>query len=310
MIDNNNLIKLFVRVPNGVSFNGAEVSAATGNEKKIYFDENDQILWVRGLSFGLTADQGTALATLIGSDKNKSVREIAQEVVNNVMDWQSTDANTVIDTLKEVLTWFNNLPEGDAGALALVNSVGHPTEYYTAQEAAAYNTEHAEDPGFESVSEGDVKTAGTGLYAMVENAVAGGLTSAGAKSGELLVNASTVGNKVEVESTTKLQNAVSAAETSIQSVSIAGVNATVSGNPNEKAAEITKLSLQGALFTNTYESSPLSYTYLGVTVSLKESNGELTYLNVDPSVLENRVTTLEEFDPWEEYSAPAQDPEP
>lgn len=309
MIDNNNLIKLFVRVPSGVSFNGAEVSAATGNDKKIYFDENDQILWVKGQSYGLTADQGTALATLIGSDTNKSAREIAQEVVNGIMDWQDADANTVIDTLKEVLTWFNNLPEGDAGALALVNSVGHPTEHYTAEEATAYNTAHAEDPGFEPVAEGDVKTAGTGLYAMVESAVAGGLTSADAKSGELLVDASVVGNKVEVESTTKLQNAVGAAETSIQSVSVAGVTATVTGDPNQKAAEITKLSLQGALFTNTYESTPLSYTYLGVTVSVKESNGELTYLNVDPSVLENRVTVLEEFDPWEEYSAPAE-PEP
>ena len=312
MIDNNSLLKLFVRVPSGVSFNGATVSATEGNQKKIYFDENDQVLWVNGVQFGLTDDQGSALAALIGTDTGKSVRTIAQEVVNGVMDWQDADANTVINTLKEVLTWFNNLPEGDAGALALVNSVGKPSTYYTAEEAAAYNTENSLESGDEGYKEeGDLKEAATGLYAQVENAVAGGITSADAKSGELLVDASVVGNKIEVESTTKLKNAVSAAETSIQTVSIAGQTLSITGDTNAKTASIAKADLQGALFTNSHESTPLSYTYLGITVSVKESNGELTYLNVDPSGLENRVTLLEEFDPWEQYSAPAEpEPEP
>ena len=314
MIDNNNLIKLFVRVPNGVAFNGAEVSTATGNDKKIYFDENDQILWVKGRSYGLTADQGTALATLIGSDTNQSVRAIAQDVVNNVMDWQGEDGNTIINTLKEVLTWFKNLPEGESGALALVNTVGKPSspavlyadyeEYNTAK-----GTELTAEQFAELSDEQKTKTpavAATGLYAQIETAVAGGVNSAGAKSGEVLIDAAVSGNKVEVESTVKLKNAVSAAETSIQTVSIAGVTASITGDANAKAAAIAKSDLQTALFTNSHQNSDLSYSYLGVTITAREANGELTKLEVDPSELVNRVSALEEFDPWETYSAHAE----
>ena len=311
MIDNNNLIKLFVRVPNGVAFNGAEVSTATGNDKKIYFDENDQILWVKGRSYGLTADQGTALATLIGEDTDQSVRAIAQNVVNKVMDWQGEDADTIINTLKEVLTWFQNLPEGESGALALVNTVGKPSspavlyadyeEYNTAN-----GTELTAEQFAELSDEQKTKTpavAATGLYAQIETAVAGGVNSACAKSGEVLIDAAVSGNKVEVESTTKLKDAVSAAETSIQTIGVAGITASITGAANAKHASIAKADLQTALFTNFHVETPLSYSYLGVTVSAKESYGELTELKIDPSELVNRVSALEEFDPWEEYSA-------
>jgi len=308
MIDNSSIAKLFIRVPKNVSFDGAAVSGASGNEKKIYFNENDNTIWNNGQQFSLDTTQRTALQTLIGSDTAKSVRTIASEVINSVIG-TGDDSTEVIDRLKEVLDWFHNLPESDAGALDLVGKVGHPASaavYYTQEEID--NAQEGDDAYGKKTS--DVKTPAvqaTGLYAEVATAVAGGLTSADAKSGELLIDANVVGQKVEVESTTKLQNAVSAAETSIQTLKIAGQTASITGDANAKSAEISKAHLQSALFTNSHESTPLSYSYLGVSVSLKESNGELTYLNIDASELANRVTTLEAFDPWETYQAPAQE---
>jgi len=303
MITNDQLLKLFVLVPSNVEFNGATVSGAT-NEHRIFFEQKTGKLWAKGRSYGIEDAQATALKTLIGEDTNKSVRTIAGEVVNTALNL-TDDATTTINTLKEVLNWFDNLPEGDAGALALVEAVGKPA-------SGTPNTE-----GY---------TPATGLYKLIEDSVAAKNVTADGASGELLVDATASNNKVEVSSTTKLQNAVAAAETSIQSITVAGTALTVSGAANAKGAEITKSDLQSALFTNTYESSPLSYSYLGVKVDIKESNGELTYLNVDPSSLldtvysyigdnelvtataltelNNRVTALEEFDPWENYVAP------
>jgi len=296
MLDNNSLIKYFVRVPStATTFDGATVSNANDtNRKKIYFQESTKQIWVRGIPFSLDDNSRSALNTLIGSDTNMSVRAIAQDVVANIANWQGADANEVIDTLKEVLTWFNNLPEGDEGAVALVGRVGKPAVYYTSTDAEVVG-------GTKQV--GDLKTPASGLYKLIEDSVAGKNVTAAPLDGELLIDATASNNNVVVSSTTKLQNAVSAAETSIQSITVAGTALTVTGDANSKAAEISKSDLQSALFTNTYTSSPLTYTYLGVTVSLKETNGELTYLNVDPSALVNRVSAVEDFDPWEEYSA-------
>ena len=404
MIDNNNLIKYFVRVPVGVSFNGIEVSNANStNQKKIYFDENTQQIGVKGKAFSLDKANATNLATLIGEDTNMSVRAIAQDVVNNIASWQGADANEIIDTLKEVLTWFNNLPEGDAGALALVQKVGNAAVYYTAEEAAAYNTEHELNEGDEGYKTTlSVKTTATGLYKVIEDSInnavgsidyssfatktgveerLGALGNAVEASGNdpavkhtvksyvesyVDVNFSYVDSKIgdlgyqveaqaavyytqeeadayntehslnsgdngfvttetiktpavtaipytnvmDVIKDNELVTAASLNELNdrvemlsgggLIGVEIAGINGTVTNN----IAYVTKVDLQNELFTNTYNSSPLSYSYLGVTVSLKESNGELTYLNVNPTDLVNRISVVEEFDPWEEYSDP------
>jgi len=314
MITNDQLLKLFVLVPDGVSFNGTAVSGAEG-EHRIFFEQKTGKLWAKGRSYGIDDAQSTALQTLIGTDTGQSVRAIASDVLSKALSL-SDDADTTISNLTEVLNWFKNLPEGDAGALALVNAVGKPAVFYTAEDDEVI-------AGTKEV--GDVKTAATGLYKLIEDSVAAKNVTADGASGELLVDATASNNKVEVSSTTKLQNAVAAAETSIQSITVAGTALTVSGNANAKTAAITKSDLQSALFTNTYESSPLTYSYLGVKVDIKESNGELTYLNVDPSSLldtvysyiaanelvtanaltnlDTRVDHLEEFDPWETYSA-------
>jgi hypothetical protein len=172
MLDNNSLIKYFVRVPSGTSFNGAQVSNANAtNQKKIYFDENTQQIWVKGKSFSLDKAIATAIQTLIGSDTNMSVRAIAGDVVTTALNL-TDNADQTINTLKEVLNWFNNLPEGDAGALELINRVGKPAELYTAETAGTYNTANGlqeGDPNYKTA--GDVKTPATGLYKVIEDAI-------------------------------------------------------------------------------------------------------------------------------------------
>ena len=425
MLDNNSLIKYFVRVPYGVEFNGAEVSNANAtNRKKIYFDENKKQIWVKGNAFSLGTDAAEQIATLIGDDANKSVREIAQAVVDATL--ALTDEDNVINKLSEVLDWFNNLPEGQGGALELVNRVGKPAvagqdaEYYAdeneyntakgtsltaeqfdelpdeakiktpAVEAQAatglykviedavggidfstfatksevnavdakigvpstYYTaaDESEDP---THVEGTVKTAATGLHKTIEDAIAD-ITSNYATTSELEAMIGELGNKVEAQEAvlytaedeeviagtkqvgdvktpaveavpyTNVMDVITDNERVITSslnelnsrvniLSGGGVTHVTIGNTEftvaDNEASITKAQLQSELFENTYASDPLTYTYLGVTVSLKESNGELTYLNVDPSDLVNRISGLEDFDPWEEYSAPVS-PEP
>ena len=343
MLDNNSLIKYFVRVPSGITFNGAEVSAASGNTKKIYFDENTQQIWVRGKAFSLDKDNATKLETLIGSDTNKSVREIATSVVNATL--ALTDEDNVINKLSEVLDWFNNLPEGDQGALALVNKVGSPAVLYTAEDEAQ-NPEHVE---------GTVKTAATGLYKLIEDSIGDAISNIDLSPYATITyvdgKIGSLGNKVEaqaavlyadeteynaakgteltaeqfaelsdVEKTktaaieavpyTNVGEIIADLNTKINTLTGGGLSNVVIGSTqltiSNNTATITKAALQSELFTNAYVSEPLTYSYLGVTVSVTEQNGELTGLNVDPSGLANRVSVVEEFDPWEEYQTPAE----
>ena len=198
MMSNNELLKLFVKVPAGASFNGAAVSGAT-NEKRLFFEEATGLIWAKGQRYGITAEQATALQTLIGSDSSKSVREIADEVCKAIIGI-GDDANATIDRLKEVLDWFNTVSETETGA-GLIQSVAANTAaigvkkvLYTAETAAAYNTEHAEDPDFEEVHVGDVAVAATGLYKYVDDKV-----QAATPEGfsELVNDVDNLGNRVE-----------------------------------------------------------------------------------------------------------------
>ena len=539
MLDNNNIIKYFVRVPEGVEFNGAEVSNANKtNRKKIYFDENTQQIWVKGKAFSLDKAYITAINTLIGDDADMSVRAIAQDVINNIANWQGADADSIINTLKEVLDWFNNLPEGDEGALTLVARVGKPAEdaknaiysfeSFSSQEKTTkygegtvevielrndgatvkvltntdlgnsgvdfvgqlfnvnsldestvlqlFSTEGLAQPIWvtvEKISDEIPAQAATGLYKVIEDAINAIDLSPYATKSEVNATIGDLGNKVEAQPTvyytqeecdehntslpnywtigtvkipaveaqnatysfesydsqekttkygegtvevtelrqdgatvkvltneptnpndsnagnfigqsfnvnsldeteiiqlystedvalpiwvtvTKESDAIEAqpavyytqeecdahntslpdywttgtiktlatsaipytnvgevladlntkvntlTSSSITNIKIGTTNVTVSNN----TATITKSNLQAELFDNTYASDALSYSYLGVTVSAKESNGELTEIKVDPSELVNRVSTIEDFDPWENYQAPVE----
>lgn len=160
MITNDQLLKLFVLVPSTVeNFNGATVSGAA-NEHRIFFEENTGLIWAKGKSFGGNDSELEAIVNgLIGSDsdKNKSIRTIAGEVLSQAMNL-ADDADTTINNLTEVLKWFKDLPEDEAGALALINKLGDPAVLYTAEDEAQ-NSEHVE---------GTVKTPATGVFALID----------------------------------------------------------------------------------------------------------------------------------------------
>jgi len=160
MITNDQLLKLFVLVPSTVeNFNGATVSGAA-NEHRIFFEESTGLIWAKGKSFGGNDSELAAIVnTLIGADtdKDKSIRTIAGEVLTEAMNL-ADDANTTIDNLTEVLNWFKNLPEDEAGALALINKLGDPAVLYTAEDESE-NPEH---------KAGTVKTASTGVFALID----------------------------------------------------------------------------------------------------------------------------------------------
>jgi len=126
-----------------------------------------------GLSDRMTAAE-TALNTLNGNANTQgSVAHAVSEAVASIVD----NADTDFDTLREIAAWIQG-ESGNAAAFdaatriqSLETKVGEARgadELYTAEEAAAYNTEHglsSGDAGYKS--EGDVKTPGsapTGLY--------------------------------------------------------------------------------------------------------------------------------------------------
>ena len=205
MIINDQLLKLFVLVPSTVeNFNGATVSGAA-NEYRLFFEQSTGLIWAKGLSFGGNGSElTTTVNTLIGSDTNKSIREIAGEVLTEAMNL-SEDADTTISNLTEVLEWFEGLSENEKDAVALINEIGkkgttqaqadeynatlqgalNSTDTLTAEQAAAYNTavDGASKAEGDTLSDDEAKaynatltgaktaTASTGLYKEIENAV-------------------------------------------------------------------------------------------------------------------------------------------
>lgn len=138
------------------------------------------------------------LTTLIGSDANKSVRTIANEELAAQLIPQS--AKESLDTLQEIASWIQQHPD-DAAAMnsaitALQNLVGTLPAGTEATTVVGYIT--AEIARIEGLLNG-------------KNVDAEGETGTDA-----LVEASAVNNKVTVNSTTKLKNAVAAAETALQ----------------------------------------------------------------------------------------------
>lgn len=242
MITNDQLLKLFVLVPSTVeNFNGATVSGAA-NEHRLFFEENTGLIWAKGKSFGGNDSELEAIVNgLIGSDTNKSIREIAGAVLSEAMNL-ADDANTTIDNLTEVLNWFKNLPEDEAGALALINKLGDPAVLYTAEDEAQ-NSEHVE---------GTVKTPATGVFALIDALK----TRVSTAEGKITALETTVG-----DSTSGLVKDVNDLKTTV-------------GDANS-----------------------------GLVKSVADINTSIGNLNT-------RVTALEEFDPWENYVAPSQDPKP
>lgn len=327
-LQGSDLVKLFVLVPTGTTgFNGQTVSASSS---KIYFEVDTQTLWAKGVGYGISdtlkqqisslakavgASTDTAnadgsvyariaaavatLGTLQGSDTGQSIRTIAQDVVDEAFGLGSDDANSYIDRVKEVLDWFANVAETETGQ-ALIQSVadnktaiGTPAEYYTTED-------QQENPSYIA---GTVKTEATGLYLLIKQQVEGKNVAA---QGDTYVTAYTNSNepnKVYVAATSTLTTAVTDATNALQGVTIAGTQLTKTNN------EITTASLKTAILGDL--SGDSNGANNGVSVTVSYSGGTVSGVTVDASTLATRVTTLEQFDPWEQYSSQAQsEPEP
>lgn len=322
-LNSGTLVKLFVRVPaNVTNFDGASVSAQSD---KIYFEEATNTIWAKGDGYGISDElkqqiQGLATAvgastdaitdntlygkvgaalsyigTLQGSDNTSySIRQIAQDVVDTTLGLGTDDANSYIDRVKEVLDWFANVAETETGQ-ALIQSVadnttaiGTPAEYYTAEDQQE-NPEHIA---------GTVKTPATGLYAQIANAISGVVE---ADSDGALISAYTDqgGNTVHVFPTSSLTDAVANANNAVQSVTIGTYTL------NKTTGTLSTQDLKGLVIGDLAGSAYMDNN--GVRVDVASSQGEVNSVTVDASVLAGRVSTLEQFQPWEEYVAPSGD---
>ena len=221
-------------------------NASAGLTKRVADLETSVDTASTGLKDRMTSIEGQ-VSTLVGNDASKSARTIAAEEVAKVV----ANADSAFDTLKEIADWISNDQTGAAkmgnDISALQTKVGEaavaPTTY-TAEEAAAYNTEHnlqEGDPDYKS--EGDIKTAGTngtGLYATIDNlqeqitSMTGG---AGSISEQINTKINTLDGNVTLAGTTASQPSTIAKNTYIDvlgSVTVAEVDGVLNQSSSDK----------------------------------------------------------------------------
>ena len=145
------------------------------------------------------AGEAAKIATLIGSDTAKSVRTIANEEL--AAQLIPASAQESLDTLQEIAAWIQNHPD-DAAAMntAITNLqtlVGELPAGTTATTVVGYITAE--------------------IAALAQQISGKNVGASGETGDNALVTASASNNNVTVASTQKLQNAVSAAESALQS---------------------------------------------------------------------------------------------
>ena len=145
------------------------------------------------------AGEAAKIATLIGSDTAKSVRTIANEEL--AAQLIPASAQESLDTLQEIAAWIQNHPD-DAAAMntAITNLqtlVGELPAGTTATTVVGYITAE--------------------IAALAQQISGKNVGASGETGDNALVTASASNNSVTVASTPKLQNAVSAAESALQS---------------------------------------------------------------------------------------------
>ena len=166
-----NINKLFVTVPGGSEAAAFAASSQTGNAKKIYFFEDGRIV-NNGHEYSIaTADYAAVKAAVTKLDGvetvDGSVRNLikgAKDELNGTISGVDTrvaaiekliggaeDADTTINTVKEVLDWFTNVQETDKGAALIADVAANKTAIGT------------------KAGEGGTST---GLYKEIENAKA------------------------------------------------------------------------------------------------------------------------------------------
>lgn len=138
------------------------------------------------------------VTTLIGSDAAKSVRTIANEEL--AAQLIPANAKEALDTLQEIAAWIQNHPD-DASAM----------------NTAITNLQNLVGTLPQDTEETTVVAWVTAELAALANQISGKNVSASGETGnDALVTASASNNAVSVGSTTKLQNAVAAAESAVQ----------------------------------------------------------------------------------------------
>jgi len=162
---------------------------------------NDIIAYVKQNRSAIDANISTVngkVTTLIGSDAAKSVRTIANEEL--AAQLIPSTAKESLDTLQEIAAWIQNHPD-DASAM----------------NTAITNLQNLVGTLPQETEETTVVAWVTAELAALANQISGKNVSASGETGnDALVTASASNNAVTVGSTTKLQNAVAAAESAVQ----------------------------------------------------------------------------------------------
>lgn len=162
---------------------------------------NDIIAYVKQNRSAIDANISTVngkVTTLIGSDTAKSVRTIANEEL--AAQLIPANAKEALDTLQEIAAWIQNHPD-DASAM----------------NTAITNLQNLVGTLPQDTEETTVVAWVTAELAALANQISGKNVSASGETGnDALVTASASNNAVTVGSTTKLQNAVAAAESAVQ----------------------------------------------------------------------------------------------
>ena len=162
---------------------------------------NDIIAYVKQNRTAIDANISTVngkVTTLIGSDTAKSVRTIANEEL--AAQLIPSTAKEALDTLQEIAAWIQSHPD-DASAM----------------NTAITNLQNLVGTLPQDTEETTVVAWVTAELAALANQISGKNVSASGETGDgALVTASASNNAVSVGSTTKLQNAVAAAESAVQ----------------------------------------------------------------------------------------------
>ena len=162
---------------------------------------NDIIAYVKQNRSAIDANISTVngkVTTLIGSDTAKSVRTIANEEL--AAQLIPANAKEALDTLQEIAAWIQSHPD-DASAM----------------NTAITNLQNLVGTLPQDTEETTVVAWVTAELAALANQISGKNVSASGETGNgALVTASASDNAVAVASTTKLQNAVAAAESAVQ----------------------------------------------------------------------------------------------
>jgi len=325
MITNDQLLKLFVLVPSTVeNFNGATVSGAA-NEHRIFFEESTGLIWAKGKSFGGNDSELAAIVnTLIGADtdKGKSIRTIAGEVLAEAMDL-ADDADTTINNLTEVLKWFKDLPEEEEGALNLIARLGKPAVLYTATDEEVIG-------GTKQV--GDVKEVSTGVFALIDALK----TRVSTAEGKITALETTVGDSTSglVKDVADNATAIGQLKTTVGD-STSGLVKNVADNATAIGQLKTTVGDDNNGLVKSVADNATAIGQLKTTVGddnsglvksvndLKTTVGDSTFglvkdvADINSTIEQNELTTataltqlntrvnaLEQFDPWENYVAP------